>query len=167
MPERAWTTRTPEPGDRISAQGLEIICAAAAGAALISGDLEAAIAALAPGAPLLGLLERRPDGPFGLCIARDRALLCTADPLRAEGWQDGYAVSASDDLFLELTITGDRAEEIRSACMSAPPGSPSASTLFAAHGALVSALADGFSVRVQRPEAAAVWAHLHALSQSL
>ncbi len=167
MPDRDWTTHTPEPGETITADGLDIVCRPPAGATLISGDLGAAIAALVPDAPVLGLLAPLPHGPFALRIARDSALLCTAEPLGIGGWQNSYAASAADDLFLELAITGSLAEAIRSACLSAPAGSPSASTVFAGKGALVAALSEGLSVRIQRPEAAAVWAHLEALSQAL
>ncbi len=58
------------------------------GQTLVSGDLEAAIKALASGAPLLGLYELAPKGRHALRIARDRALLVTPAPLAAE---DGFA----------------------------------------------------------------------------
>lgn len=167
MNERDWTTRTPKPGASIRADGLDIRCDAPAGATLISGDLEAALAALAPGAPILGLLAEIPSGIFALRIARDRALLCIPEPLKAEGWQAGYAASAADDLYLAVIITGPRAPDIASACMTAEAGSPSAATVFAGHSALVARVTDGISVHVQHPEAAAVWARLEALSRAL
>ena len=167
MDDRHWTSVTPEPGATLEAPGVTITCAADAGAALVSGDLDAAIAALAPGAPMLGLLDACPDRPHALRIARDRALLVTEAPLWRDGWEGTYAVSAADDLFLKITITGDRAAEIRDACMSAAGGSASASTLFAGHAALVVSVANGICVRVQRPEAAALWAHCGRLVTSL
>jgi hypothetical protein len=167
MDDRHWTSRSPDAGATLEAPGLTIACAADGGAALISGDMDAAIAALAPGAPMLGLLDACPDGPHALRIARDRALLVTPAPLWRDGWQGTYAVSAADDLFLKLTITGPRAGEIGAACMSAARGSASASTLFAGHGALVVSVANGLCVRVQRPEAAALWAHCGKLVTSL
>jgi hypothetical protein len=167
MTERDWTTRTPEPGASIRADGFDMTCDAPAGATLISGDLEAAVAALAPGAPILGLLAKIPSGPFALRIARDRMLLCTPEPLQAEGWHASYAASAADDLYLAVTITGPRAPEIASACMTADAGSPSAATVFAGHSALIARVTGGISVRVQHPEAAAVWARLEALSKAL
>jgi hypothetical protein len=167
MTERDWTTRTPDPGETVEAEGIVLRVEEPAGATLISGDLEAAVAALAPGAPMLGLLDDLPDGPFALRIARDRALLCTRAPLGVEGWHGSHAASAADDLFLIISVTGPRAPELRAACMSAEAGSPSAATLFAGQGALVSRAGDGIVVRVQRPEAAAVWATLTALVRTV
>ena len=167
MTEREWITRTPVPGETIEAEGLTIRCEPPSGATLISGDLEAAIDALAPGAPMLGLLAPLTPLPHALRIARDRALICTAGPLAVEGWHARFAASAADDLFLVFTVTGHRAADIESACMSAEAGSPSAATLFAGHLALVARVSDGISVRVQHPEAAAVWARLEALSRAL
>ena len=167
MSERDWTTRTPEPGETIEAEGLTIRCEQPGGATLLSGDLDAAIAELAPGARVVGLLGELPALPHALRIARDRALLCTDAPLDIVGWHGTYASSSADDLFVELTITGRRAPEIQSACMSAEAGSPSAATLFSGHGALVAAVPGGLSLRVQRPEAAALWARLDALTRAL
>ena len=40
-------------------------------------------------------------------------------------------------------------------------------TLFAGYGALVAEVPDGFSLRVQTPDAAAVWAHLQKVVEVL
>jgi hypothetical protein len=167
MSERDWTTRTPEPGAAIEIDGLTIRCEPPAGATLVSGDLEAAIAALTPGAPMLGLLARRPTGPHALRIGRDRALLCTAEPLGIEGWHGRYAASSADDLFLSFTVTGPRMPDIRSSCLSVQDASPSAATRVFGHTALVTGLADGIAIHVERPDAAAVWARLEMLSRSM
>ena len=167
MDDCDWTTRIPTPGTIIKADGLTIQCHAQAGATLISGDLDRAIAALAPGAQILGLLGTLPKPPYALRIARDRALLCTNAPLPVEGWQSGYAVSAAEDLFLEITIRGPRASEVAAACLTSQTASPSAAVLFAGFGALVTRIQNGLSIRVPPPESAALWAHLHRLTQVL
>ena len=112
---------------------------------------------------MLGLLDDTPPGPHALRIARDRALLITEAPLRWEGWQDGYAASAADDLHLRITVTGSRAAEIGSMFMSAERGSASTSTLFAGCMALIVSVKDGLCVRIARPEAASVWAQVGAV----
>lgn len=165
MSERDWTTRTPQPGDWLNLDGLRIAVCRRAGATLVSGDLDAAIAALSPGAPLLGLLSELPEGPCALRIARDRALLCTAVPLEAEGWHGSYAASAADDAFAHVLITGPRWRDVQAACLAAPDPSPSAATRFAGFGALVATLpGGGLSVRVEAPHAAALWAQLVRLA---
>lgn len=163
MAERDWITRAPLPGATRAADGITISCHLQDGATMVSGDLRAAIAALAPGAPLLGLLDPAPTGAYALRIARDRALICTDSPLMVSGWQGTFAASYADDLYLEIRITGPRAPEVVAACLTAPEGSPSTATYFAGIGALVAGLPDGVSLRVQTPDAAALWAHLAKL----
>ncbi|MEC3861578.1 hypothetical protein VK792_09805 [Mesobacterium sp. TK19101] len=163
MVERDWASRMPDPGATLTGEGLLITCHRQAGATLVSGDLDAALAALAPGASMLGLLDPVPTVPFVLRIARDRALVCSDRPLGISGWHDSFAASSADDLYLEITVTGPRASEVVAACLSAPAGSPSTATLFAGIGALVAGLPDGVSLRVQTPDAAALWAHLARL----
>lgn len=159
-----WTTPTPLPGRTIEGEGLLITCLPPTGATLISGDLDAAIAALAPGAPLLGLLAPRPVAPFALRIARDRALLITPDVLDvAPGWRERYALSPADDLYLCLAIEGARSAQLLSACLSASGGSPSAAVPFGGHACLVLARETGADVWVPRPEAAALWLRLSRL----
>ena len=52
------------------------------GQTLISGDLDAAIAGLAPGAPILGLYALAPESAHALRIGRTSALLVTPAPAR-------------------------------------------------------------------------------------
>ena len=58
---------------------------------LISGEIDAAVAALALGAPMLGLYALAPAGALGLCIGRMSALLVTPSPCPspAAGATDG------------------------------------------------------------------------------
>lgn len=168
MVERDWTTRTPDPGATLTAEGITITCLAPRGATMVSGDLGAAVAALAPGAPMLGLLDPVPNGAYALRVARDRALICTEAPLGISGWQGSFAASRADDLYAVVTVTGPRTGDIAAACLSAPAGSPSTATLFAGIGALVAGLSEGgLCLRVQHPDAAALWAHLAKLIEVL
>lgn len=167
MIEREWTSQSPEPGATLEADGIVVRCGQQDGATLISGDFAAALSEFAPDAPVLGLLEPQPEPPFALRAARDRILLCTEKSLEIDGWKNSYAASAADDLYLVITVTGNRASEVQASCMTAAKGSPSATTFFAGFGAFVSGLPDGFVLRVQRPDAAAVWAHLDLTLQSL
>lgn len=77
MDERIWTNTSPEPGERADYPGLTVTCDAPGGAQMISGDLEAALAVLAPGAPVLGCGAPAPQGPHAIHVARDRAILVT------------------------------------------------------------------------------------------
>lgn len=101
---------------------------------LLSGDLEAARAALAPSAAAAGLWQAA-EGDVLVRIARDRALLVTAQPVAVQaGWSPaGWAASASDDAWAVFELSG---EGIRAVCAQATAvdleaGSPSAALLFA------------------------------------
>ncbi len=130
MDERVWTDRPLAPGETIAADGVTITLAPPRHAALISGDLAAALAALAPGAPLLGFGEDAGGGDHAIRMARDRALLVTAAPLAAApGWHaSGYALSPADDTMVALTLNGPAARAVLSQVMALDPdaNSPSA-----------------------------------------
>ncbi|WP_306152445.1 hypothetical protein [Roseovarius sp. MMSF_3281] len=166
MRERDWNNPCPVPGDRIEADGLVLRCLPSGGAVLISGDLETAMAALSKDAPMIGLLAELPEkGDFALRIARDRALLCTPEPLAIRvGWHDGYALSLADDLYIEIDISGDDDGTYLDSCMSAQGGSPSAMAVFAEKACLVARARDAVRVWVPRADAAEVWMRLRLLS---
>ncbi|RJE82078.1 hypothetical protein [Paracoccus onubensis] len=165
MRERDWTNAAPEACDLIEAQGVTVRCLAPGGATLISGDLDAAVAVLAPGAPMIGLLEQIPDGPFALRIARDRALLCTQEPLDVSpGWHEIFALSPADDLYVPFEIAGEEAEALRNSCMSAQAGSLSAMTLFGGKECLVTRARTAIRVWIPRSETAELWTRLRVLS---
>ena len=169
MDERDWTNASPEPGQVADYTDLRLACAAPGGALMISGDLEAAFAALAPGAPVLGCGEQAPDGPHAIRIARDRMLLISDAPLDVSpGWHDGYAISLADDLYTTITLKGSRRDDIAAACTATPldGSSPSATTLFGGVGAHVTRQGDVLIIRVQRPDAAALWSLLTKLAQA-
>ncbi|MGI3187404.1 hypothetical protein [Nioella aestuarii] len=167
MDERIWTNASPEPGQEAAYPDLMLACAAPGGALMISGDLEAAIAALVPGAPAVGCGGAAPDGPHAIRIARDRMLLVTDAPLDVSpGWQDGYAISLADDLYTTITLTGSRCDDIAAACTATPLDgrSPSATTIFGGVGAHITRQGDTLIIRVQRPDAAALWSLLTKLA---
>src|ERR1700675_1465561 len=84
----------------------------APGQTLISGNLEAAIAALAPGAPMLGLYALPPSSAHALLIARTSALLITpAPPDAADGWRDGWCATSVDDAWAGVEILGAAAPQ--------------------------------------------------------
>ncbi len=166
MDERAWTNRTPAPGDRIEGTGVTIGCVAPGGAVMISGDLDAALAALMPGAPLIGLGAGAPEGPFALRIARDRALVVTDAPLAATpGWHGSYAATPADDLYFCLVVEGEAAATIAACGTGAPldASSPSAMVLFAGTPCLVARGNGGFRIWVQRSDAAYLWSFMTRL----
>ena len=73
----------------------------------ISGDLDTAVAALAPGAPILGLHALAPEGAHALRIGRASALLVTPAPIVApEGWRDGWCATSVDDGWAAVEVFG-------------------------------------------------------------
>ena len=98
MREMAWAPARRGTGTLIDRPRLTARALGGLGRTLISGDLGAAIAAIAPGAPLIGLYGPAPTGAHALRIARDRALLVTPAPLAAaDGWRDGWCATGVDD----------------------------------------------------------------------
>lgn len=167
MDERIWTNPSPEPGQVAEFPGLSVTCDAPGGALMVSGDLMAAIAALSPGAPFVGCGGTAPERPYAIRVARDRAILVTPEPLDAvPGWHGSHAVSPADDLYAVISLSGPRLDEIAAACTSTPldGSSPSAATLFAGLGAHVTRRGAALVVRVQRPDAAALWSVLARLA---
>jgi hypothetical protein len=122
------------------------------GQTLISGDLDAAIAALAPGAPMLGLYALAPDGAHALRIGRTSALLVTPAPLgAADGWRDGWCATSVDDGWAAVEISGADAGH---ALMQAPSaditsGSPSAAIMIFGLRGLLARTPSGFRVHVE------------------
>ncbi len=130
-------------------------------------DKSLALAALVPGAAVLGCGAPAPEGPHAIRVARDRAILVTPASLSVQpGWHGSYALSLADDLFAAIILSGPRAEEIASACTATPldGSSPSATTLFAGVGALVTRAGETLVIRVQTPDAAYLWSCLHRLA---
>ena len=162
MREMAWAPARRCEGQLIDKPRLKARALTGRGHTLISGDLEAAIAALAPGAPLIGLHAPAPEGAHALRIARDCALLVTPLALGAEnGWRDGWSATTVDDGFAALDVEGPDAPlafmQGTSADLAA--GSPSAAVLFAGFRCLLARTDAGFRLHVEAPwlEALLTW----------
>lgn len=155
MREMHWPETEPLKGVLIDTGVLHVSCAPMGGAALISGDLGAAVAALAPGALMLGLGEECGALPWAARIARDRVLLVTQSTCSARaGWHEGgFAVTPADDLWTAFTITGPAADRVIAEGTAVDPdgGSPSAAVLFAGRSGLLLRVSSGYVVCVETP----------------
>ena len=124
------------------------------GQTLISGDLDAAVAGLAPAAPMLGLYALLPAGAHALRIGRMSALLVTPAPLaRADGWRDGWCATSVDDGWAAVDVSGADVPQALMQATSADlaSGSPSAAIIFfGLRGRLVKT-PSGFRVHVEAP----------------
>jgi len=124
------------------------------GSTLISGDIDAAIGALAPGAPILGLYTLAPEGAHALRIARDRALLVTPAPLgAADGWREGWCATSADDGWAAVDVSGVEAAQALMQATSADlaSGSPSAAVLVFGLRGLIARTPSGFRVHIESP----------------
>lgn len=102
---------------------------------IINGDVSAACSALAPEAKEVGLWGMADGETYAVRLARDRALLVSQQPIKADGtWQTpGWIASSSDDATLVIELSGPTVREVVSEGISVDlrSGSPSASVLFA------------------------------------
>jgi hypothetical protein len=124
------------------------------GQTLISGDLEAAVAALAPGAPTLRLYALAPEGAHALNIGRLSALLVTPAPLAApEGWRDGWCATGLDDGWAAVEVFGANAPQALAQATSADlaAGSPSSAILFFGLRGLLARTSQGFRIHFEAP----------------
>ena len=124
------------------------------GQTLISGDLDAAVAALAPGAPMLGLYALAPEGAHVLRIGRTSALIVTPELLAAgDGWRDGWCATSVDDGWAVVEISGADTQlalmQATSADLAA--GSPSAAVMIFGLRGLLARTPLGFRVHVETP----------------
>jgi hypothetical protein len=124
------------------------------GQTLISGDLDAAVAGLAPAAPMLGLYALLPAGAHALRIGRTSALLVTPAPLAvADGWRDGWCATGVDDGWAGVEVSGEDAAQALMQATSADlaSGSPSAAVLVFGLRGLLARTPSGFRVHVEAP----------------
>jgi hypothetical protein len=122
------------------------------GQTLISGELDAAMATLAPGAPILGLDALAPAGAHVLRIGRTSALLVTPAPIAAaDGWRGGWCATSVDDGFAAVELSGADADQALMQATSADlaSGSPSAAVLVFGLRALVARRRAGFRVHIE------------------
>jgi hypothetical protein len=124
------------------------------GQTLISGDLEAAVAALAPGASMLGLYALAPEGAHALRIGRTSALLVTPAPLVSiAGWRTGWCSTCVDDGWAAVEVSGEDAAGALMQATSADlaSGSPSAAVFVFGLRALLTKTPAGFRIHVESP----------------
>ena len=154
MREMEWPPARGDAGLLIDRHRLNARRLGGLGQTLISGDLEAALADLALGAPMLGLYALAPETAHALRISRASALLITPAPLGvADGWRDGWCATSVDDGWAAVAISGADADQALMQATSADlaSGSPSAAVLvFGLRGLLVRT-PSGFRVHMETP----------------
>jgi hypothetical protein len=124
------------------------------GQTIISGNLEAAVAELAPAAPMLGLYALAPEGAHGLRIGRTSALLVTPAPLATvDGWRDGWCATSVDDGWAAVEVSGRDAGQTLMQATSADlaSSSPSAAAFVFGLRGLLARTSSGFRVHVESP----------------
>jgi hypothetical protein len=152
MRETNWPAARRAEGLLVDKPRLQARALSGRGQTLVSGDLEAAIAALAPGAPVLGLYTLAPDGAHALRIARDRALLVTPSPLgAAEGWRGTWCATGLDDGWAAIDIEGPDAPRALAQGTAADlcANSPSAAAAFAGLTCLLARTSAGFRLHIE------------------
>jgi hypothetical protein len=150
----------------IDRQRLTARCPGGLGQTLISGDLDAAIAGLAPGAPMLGLYALAPRSAHALRIGRTSALLVTPSPLVgrleerpsfdglcADGWRDGWCATSVDDGWAAIEVSGADASQALMQATSADlaSDSPSAAVFIFGLRGLIARTPTGFRVHIEAP----------------
>ncbi|HEV7253647.1 MAG TPA: hypothetical protein VGN97_11210 [Mesorhizobium sp.] len=157
---------TPPPADwaeaAIQGDGFSARRVLGLGQTLVSGDLNAASAALGASAPAIGLWQVAEALPAFVRIARDRALFVSERPLALEdGWRaKGFALSSADDAWAVLDVKGEGLADLMAdgATANLSQGSPSASTLFAGVPCLLyRAAPDKARLHVEAPLLSYVW----------
>jgi hypothetical protein len=154
MRETQWPAARGRERLLVDERRLQARALSGLGQTLISGDLEAAIAALAPGASMLGLYALADEGAHTLRIGRASALLVTPAPLAvAEGWREGWCATAVDDGWAAVEVTGAGAPDALAQGTSADlaGGSPSTAVMFAGLRALLVRTSAGFRLHVESP----------------
>jgi len=154
MRETSWPPARGGAGILIDRPGLNVRALDGLGQTLLSGDLKAAVAALTPGAPILGLYALAPAGAHALRIGRASALLVSTAPLAAaDGWRDSWCATSVDDGWAAVEVSGaDTALALMQATSAdLAADSPSAATFFFGLRALLARTESGFRVHVEAP----------------
>ena len=154
MRETRWPAARGRAGLLIDRPRLQARALDGLGQTLVSGDLDGAIAALAPSAPTLGLHAIAPQGAHALRIGRASALLVTPAPIAArDGWRDGWCATSVDDAWAAVEASGADAALALAQATSADlaAGSPSAAVMFFSLRALLARTEAGFRVHVEAP----------------
>ena len=154
MREMEWPPARGGAGLLIDRQRLNARRLGGLGQTLISGDLDAAIAKIAPGAPMLGLFGFAPESAHALRIGGASALLITPAPLAVvDGWRDGWCATSVDDAWAPVEISGADAAQALMQATSADlaSGSPSAAVFLFGLRFLLARTPSGFRVHVEAP----------------
>jgi hypothetical protein len=154
MREMEWPPARGDAGLLIDRQRLTARRLRGLGQTLISGDLDAAVALLAPAAPILGLYALAPESAHALRIGRMSALLVTPAPLSVvDGWRDGWCATGVDDGWAAVEVSGEDAAQALMQATSADlaSGSPSAAVMFFGLRGLLARTPSGFRVHVEAP----------------
>jgi hypothetical protein len=154
MRETQWAPARGGAELLIDRQRLTVRRLGGLGQTLISGNLAAALAVLAPGAPMLGLYALAPEGAHALRIGRTSALLVTPAPLAAaDGWRDGWCATSVDDGWAAVEVSGVDATQALMQATSADlaSGSPSAAVVVFDLRGLLARTSSGFRVHVESP----------------
>ena len=133
-PAAIWTPEPDWSSAQISREGWQARPVAGLHQTLLSGALDRAAEALAPGPPGIGLWDVAERLPCLVRIARDRGLLVAESPASiADGWHDGWAASDMTDGWRVLEVSGPAAEEIvrEGTAADLEASSPSAAVRFA------------------------------------
>lgn len=166
-----WTPAPDWRAARLEGEGWHARRIHGLGQTLLSGDLDAARAALAPGAGEVGLWGLAGEGACAVRIARDRALLVSPSPLAiAPGWRAGFIATPCDDGHAVLEISGPGMPQIVAEGTAADlaAGSRSASVLFAGVSCLLyRAGPDRARLHVESPLAAYIWTWLGGWASEL
>ena len=124
------------------------------GQTLISGNLDAAVAGLAPGAPMLGLYALAPESAHTLRIGRMSALLITPAPLAVmDGWRDGWCATNVDDGWAAVDVLGADAPRalMQATAADLASGSSSAAVFVFGLRGLLARTPSGFRVHIESP----------------
>jgi sarcosine oxidase gamma subunit len=154
MREMEWLPARGGSELRVDRQRLTVRRLGGLGQTLISGDLDAAIADLAPSAPMLGLYALAPESAHALRFGRQSALLVTPAPLAiSEGWRAGWCATSVDDGWVAVEISGADAAQALMQATSTDLASGSASAVILVFGlrGLLVRISSGFRVHVEAP----------------
>ena len=161
-PMAKWTAAPDWGAARLSRPGWTATPVSGLFQTLLSGDLDAAFASFEPRPASVGLWEIASPSRAAIRIARDRALLVSAERVAlTAGWRaGGWAVSDASDAWLVIDIVGKQAATLVAGAANADLGaaSPSASILFAGVPALFYRLSpDQARLHVEASLAPYVW----------
>ncbi len=161
---RFWTPAPDWPTAALEGEGWRARCVGGLRQTLVSGDLAAARAALAPGAGEVGLWGVAGEGTAIVRIARDRALVVSPPRFDiAPGWHDGFAATPCDDAYAVIALSGPGIAALVAEGTAAglAAGSPSAAVLFAGVSCLLyRTQPQAARLHVESPFAAYIWTWL-------